>query len=333
MIRLSIQTRQALSRTTLPALVVISIALMLLGQADRRLADQARASVSDALAPAYAMLRTPVVGLRTGLDDGLGLFDLARENHRLRADNQRLLQWRAVALAALAENAALKANLHWLPDPAAHVVVARAVAETGGLYARAFLVNAGSRQGLHKGEVVMDAQGLVGRITETGPGSARVLLVTDLASRVPVMLEASHASAMLAGTNRQTPRLLYYPDDVHPEEGERVLTSSEAGAFPAGLPVGIVHYRGPGDPVVLPAADLARLDLVRIIDFGLAGIVPPDAPGHVAPGHLASRPVLPRATGMPSKPAAGLLPVGPGAGIGQGAASGSAGQPVAIGRG
>ncbi len=323
MIRLSIQARQSLSRATLPVLVVCSLALMLLGQADRRLALQARAGVSDALAPAYAVLRVPVAGFRSGLDEASGLFDLTAENHRLRADNRRLLQWREVALAATAENAALKASLRWLPDPAAHVATARAVAETGGLYARAFLVNAGSLQGLRKGEVVMDAQGLVGRITETGPRSARVLLVTDLASRVPVTLETSHASAMLAGTNRPSPRLLYYPDDVRPEEGERVLTSSEAGAFPAGLPVGVVHYRGPGDPVVLPAASLDRLDLVRIIDFGLSGIVPPDAPGHVAPR---------------IRPGAGLLlPADPAPHLGQGAASGGATgggpQAVPIGRG
>ena len=326
MIRLSIQTRHAVSRATLPVLVICSLALMLLGQADRRLVLQARAIVADALAPAYAAVRVPVLGLRAGAREAQGLFDLAAENHRLRTDNQRLLQWREVALAAVAENAALKASLHWLPDPAARVSTARVVAETGGIYARAFLVNAGSLAGLHKGEVVMDAQGLVGRITETGPRSARVLLVTDMASRVPVTLETSHAGAMLAGANRPAPRLLYYPDDVHPEEGERVLTSSEAGAFPAGLPVGVVHYRRPGDPVVLPAANLDRLDLVRIIDFGLSGIVPPDAPGHVAPR---------------TRPGAGLLPpADPGARIGPRAASGAAsaatpdpGQPVPIGRG
>nr|WP_321985643.1 rod shape-determining protein MreC [uncultured Lichenicoccus sp.] len=326
MIRLSIQTRQALSRTTLPVLVVWSLALMLLGQADRRLAVQARAVLADALAPAYSVLHVPVFGLRSGLGEARGLFDLARENHRLRAENRRLLQWRAVALAATAENAALKASLHWLPDPAAHVATARVVAETGGLYARAFLVNAGSLQGLHKGDVVMDAQGLVGRITETGSRSARVLLVTDIASRVPVMLEASHANAMLAGVNRSAPRLLYYPDDVRPEEGERVLTSSEAGAFPAGLPVGVVHYRGPGDPVVLPAADLDRLDLIRVVDFGLSAIAPPDAPGRVV-AH--------------ARPGAGLLlPADadphPGPRAASGPASGEApgaGQPVPIGRG
>ena len=160
-------------------------------------------------------------------------------------------------------------------------MTAQAVADTGGVYGRAVLLAAGTDQGLRKGAVAMDADGLVGRITEVGARSARVLLITDPTSRVPVMLESSHASAMLVGSNAPAPRLLYYPDDVRPEEGERVVTSSEANAFPAGLPVGSVHYLSPGKPVVLPAASLGQVDVLRIIDYDYSTAVPPEAPGHV----------------------------------------------------
>ena len=333
MIRLSIPVRQSLAKLTLPVLIAAAFGLMLLGKADAVLAERARMALADAMSPIYGVLAEPLANLRDGLGNLANVFNLASENTQLRQENETLRRWQSVALALDSENASLKANLHWLPDPAPSYVTARVVADAGGVYARAVLLSAGPNHSIVKGQVALDDRGLVGRVTEVGARSVRVLLITDINSRIPVMLESSRARAILVGTNGARPRLMYWPEGVQPLAGERVVTSAEADVFPAGLPVGIVHYRGPGDPVVLPAADLARLDLVRIIDFGLAGIVPPDAPGHVAPGHLASRPVLPRATGMPSKPAAGLLPVGPGAGIGQGAASGSAGQPVAIGRG
>ena len=290
MFRLSIQLRQALAKLTLPLLIGLACGVMLLGQVDRRLAEQARVAVADAVAPLYALLAGPIDDVRGLAREAGGLVALAGENERLRDENVRLRRWYEVAMALAAENATLKANLNWLPDPAPSFVTARAVADASGIYGRSILLSvapellsgpAGPR--IVKGMVAIDAGGLVGRVTEVGSRSARVMLIDDMTSRVPVMLESSHASAIVAGTNSASPRLTDYPEDVHPEEGERVVTSSVADAFPAGLPVGTVHYLGPNLPVVEPYADLDHVSMVRLFDYGLAGITAPEAPGHVAP--------------------------------------------------
>jgi rod shape-determining protein MreC len=281
MIRLSIQTRQVLSRLTLPVLVGLSCGLVMLSQVDPPLAARVRATLSDRLVPVCALFARPFNAVRTLRGRMEGVADLAAENRRLRDENHLLRQWYAAAMALAAENRTLKANLHWLAAPAPQFVTAHAVADTGGIYGRAVLLAAGTDQGLQKDAVALDADGLVGRVTEVGARSARVLLITDPTSRVPVTLEASHASAMLVGSNAPAPRLLYYPDDVRPEEGERVVTSSEANAYPAGLPVGSVHYLSPGEPIVLPAASLDHVDVLRILDVGRSTAAPPEAPGHV----------------------------------------------------
>ena len=123
------------------------------------------------------------------------------ENRRLREENERLRRWQAVALALDAENAALKANLHWIPDPAPSYVTARVVADAGGVYARAVLLSVGPEQRIAQGQIALDERGLVGRVTEVGARSARVLLITDMNSRIPVTLENSRARAILVGTN------------------------------------------------------------------------------------------------------------------------------------
>ena len=279
MLRLSIQARQALAKLTLPVLIAVSFSLMLLGKADTLIAERARTKLDDMLAPIYAALAEPLGGLRNATAAIGGLWDMRTENIRLREENQRLRQWQSVALALDAENQRLKANLHWIPDPAASFVTARVVADAGGLYAKAVLLALAPNHAIRKGEIALDERGLVGRVTEVGARSARVLLITDLNSRIPVVLEGSHAHAILIGTNAPRPRLIYWPEGSPPQEGERVVTSAEAAAFPADLPVGIVHFNASATPEVVPAAMLDRLEIVRIFDYGLGGLPPPEITG------------------------------------------------------
>jgi rod shape-determining protein MreC len=278
-IRLSIPVRQALARLTLPVLIAASFALMLLGKADAVLAERARMALADALAPLYGVIAEPVSSVRSAVDGMRELIHMRAENARLRQENERLRQWQSVALALDAENASLKADLHWIPDPTASYVTANVVADAGGVYARAVLLSTGPNHRVGKGQIALDDRGLVGRVTELGSRSARVLLITDINSRIPVILETSRGRAILVGTNGARPRLMYWPEGQAPVEGERVVTSAEANAFPAGLPVGAVHYTDRGVAEVVPAARLDRLEMVRIFDYGLRGVVAPEASG------------------------------------------------------
>jgi rod shape-determining protein MreC len=284
MIRLSIQARQALEKLTLPVLIVVSFGVMLLGKADAVLAERARMALADGLAPIYATLAGPLDQIRATVADATGLWDVRNENIHLREENDKLRRWQSIALALDAENQRLKASLHWIPDPAASFVTARVVADAGGVYAKAVLLSVGPNHGIKKGEIALDERGLIGRVTEVGSRTARVLLITDMNSRIPVILETSRAHAILVGTNGPQPRLLYWPEGIMPQEGERVVTSAEANAFPANLPVGTVHFNSNGSPDVEPAAMLQKLEVVRIFDYGLNGVTPPEPPPRPTPG-------------------------------------------------
>jgi rod shape-determining protein MreC len=281
MLRLSIQARQALARLTLPVLIAAAFGLMLLGKADTVLAERARMALADTLAPIYAALAEPLAGVRDTIANATDRWDIRADNARLREENERLRRWQSVALALDAENQRLKANLRWIPDPAPSYITARVVADAGGVYAKAVLLSVGPNHGIRKGEIALDERGLVGRVTEVGARTARVLLITDLNSRIPVILESSRAHAILIGTNGSRPRLVYWPEGIMPQEGERVVTSAEASAFPANLPIGIVHFTSANVPEVVPAALLDRLEVVRIFDYGLGGVVAPEAAGRL----------------------------------------------------
>ncbi|HUA78530.1 MAG TPA: rod shape-determining protein MreC [Acetobacteraceae bacterium] len=278
MIRLSISMREALEKLSLPVLMAAAIGLMLAGRVDERFTDRVRMALADALTPIYAGLTGPYARVRDAVGEIGYLWDLQAENGRLRAENAELRRWQAVAVALAAENARLKSQLHWIPDPAVPFITARAVADAGGLYDRAVLVAVTRGVGVHVGEIALDAHGLVGRVTEVGAESARVLLITDLNSRIPVRLMGTGANAIVAGTNGPDPELLYWPPGTTPTEGEQLVTSGVAGAFPPGLPVGVVHYGQGGTVEVIPMAKLDELCFLRLFDYELHGIVSPEAP-------------------------------------------------------
>lgn len=277
MIRLSIPIRQMLARLALPLLIAAAFGAMLLGKADTLLGERVRNALSDALVPVYAALAEPIQSVRNAVREVQELASLRSENSRLREENDRLRRWHASALALEAENTMLRRQLNYLPDAAPAFNTARVVADGGGTYARAVLLATGASHAIRKGQVALDERGFVGRVTEVGSRSARVLLATDMNSRIPVTLEGSRVRAMMVGTNGARPRLQHWGEGAAPTDGERVVTSAEAGAFPAGLPIGVIRFSASGTPEVELFAQLDRLDLVRLFDYGLRGILPPES--------------------------------------------------------
>ncbi len=277
MFRLSIPVRQALARLILPVLALLSFALILIGKADVVAEQYVRSKLGDVLAPLYGAVSEPIARVRQEISDATGLWSMRQQNQALRSENERLLRWQAVALALDAQNQQLKTMAHWNGEASESFVTVPVVADTGGTYARSVLISTGPNSPVSKGQIALDAGGLVGRVTETGSRSARILLITDLNSRVPVMLAGSRGHALMVGTNDDRPHLMYWEVGSAPKEGEQIVTSAEAGAYPAGLPVGLVHYTGPEQAEVIPDADLARLELVRVVDYATVAVPPPDA--------------------------------------------------------
>ncbi|HQT45727.1 MAG TPA: rod shape-determining protein MreC [Acidocella sp.] len=288
-------------------MLVFSLAVVLIGRADQSFSDRLRTDLDDLLAPAYAVISAPIEAAVHGTGAVANLLQLQAQNDQLRTENARLLQWQAVAMALEAQNNALKASLNYVPVPTPKFYSADVVADLGGVYTRSVLVTlppgeADPTQII--GAIAMDGRGVVGRVVEAGGRSARVLLINDMNSRIPVALGASGAPALMAGTNREDPSLIYWAPDHPPAEGDMVLTSAAGGAFPPGLPVGVVHYDAQNDPVVLPLADLGALRLLRLFSYpdSLPVLTPVAHVEHKsAPAHGASKTAPAAATPLAAK--------------------------------
>lgn len=252
---------------------MVTFALMLIGKADTIVIERARMAASDAVAPILQVMAEPAAVIAQFVSNVRQLAAIRQENANLREVNSRLLEWQAVAQKLENENRQLRGLLGTTYEPEAKSVSARVVADSGGAFVQSILITAGSRDGVAKGQAVVTGEGLVGRVTLSGFRSARVLLVTDINSRIPVRVGEAGDRAILTGENSNWPQLNYLGTKSAVVPGDRVVTSGDAGAFPPGLPVGRVIVADETMVLVEPFAARDRLQYVEVLDFGLSGIL------------------------------------------------------------
>jgi rod shape-determining protein MreC len=287
MIRPSPQMRAAIQRTTLPVLVLLAGAIIVLGKADQVLFDSLRTAVSDTVAPVLSAVAQPLNAASSVVDRVKLIVTTYQENVRLEGENEKLLHWQQAALNLDAENQELRSLLKAVPKTSVSYVTARVIANSGGAFVRMILINAGTEDHVGRGQAAITGEGLVGRLTEVGDRASRVLLINDLNSRIPVTIESTHVAAVLAGDNSERPRLLYLPSADAVKVGDRVVTSGEGGVFPPGLPVGVVAAVDSAGPRVEPYVEMSQLGYVMVVDYGLANALPQPLPMLAKPNRRA----------------------------------------------
>lgn len=265
-------------RFAFASLIVASVALMLIGKADIVLVERTRTLVADALAPILDVVSRPAGAIADVVENFRELANLRAENARLKAENQRLVQWQTVARRLEGENAILHEHLNVVSDPDPAFITARVVGDLGSAFGHSMLLNAGVRDGVRKGQAVLAGQTLIGYIAEVGERSARLLLLTDINAHIPVTIESTRSRAILTGDNDRRPRLSYLAGNATITPGDRVVTSASGAAFPPGLPIGTVVTAADGILRVEPFVHRHELEFVSVVDFGLGGIMPFEKP-------------------------------------------------------
>ena len=253
-------------RLLVGGLVLVLFAIFILWRIDSPRAERFRAALVDAVVPRMDWALVPVT--KTGeLIEGVQSYArLQQQNQDLRRELQQMKAWKEAALQLEQENAKLLDLNKVRLDPALTVVTGQVLSDSGSPFRQSVLLNVGAtRDGIKDGWAVTDGLGLVGRISGVGKNSSRVLLLTDSASRVPVTIQPSGQSAMLAGDNSALPVLdfIEVAEEVRP--GDRVVSSGDGGVFPAGLLVGSVVLARDGRLRLRLSADYERLEFLRVL--------------------------------------------------------------------
>jgi rod shape-determining protein MreC len=249
---------------------VVAVALML---SDRRETVQTgavgatRAMADMVDSPVGRAISAPGRWTEQGAGYVRDYFGAISENRRLRTENADLRQWRAAAIALEDTNARYRALLGFRTNPPIPMTAAHVILDARGPFADTRLADAGKERGIEVGNPVMSERGLVGRVIGVTNGASRILLLTDVASRTPVLIDRTDARAILTGDAGSTPRLDYLRGGDPIKDGDRILTSGDGGMIPRGLPVGTAVKGLDGAWRVRLDADETSIDFVRILLF------------------------------------------------------------------
>lgn len=271
-----------LRRILIAGLVFVLATIFLIWRIDSPRVERFRAAVIDRVVPNMDWALVPVtkfVGMVENFQSYASLYD---QNQELRRELQQMKSWKEAAVQLEQQNAKLLAQNQVRLDPKLTSVSGVVLADAGSPFRQSVLLNVGSRDGIVDGWATMDGLGLVGRISGVGQSTARVILLTDASSRIPVTIQPSGQKAMLVGDNSANPpvEFLESPEQVRP--GDRVISSGDGGVFPAGLLVGQVELGTDQRLRVRLAADYERLNFLRVLRSHPAeqiteagGLIPP----------------------------------------------------------
>ena len=266
-LRVALPIRAQAHRFGLVLLLATAFALMVFSRTEMFMIERLRADISDIFVPVMSMVSHPAQSVRKVAREMGHLVALHEQNIQLQEANSRLQRWQVVAHKLERENAGLRALMSYRPEPLASYISARVVGGSGSAFVRTLMLNAGAHDGVEKGRAVVDGNGMVGRVVEVGQRSARVLLLTDLNSRIPVVLGIDGYRAILAGDNSDTMHLELLSPKARIDVGMRVTTSGHSGQLPSGLAIGRVSSLQKGEVQVQSFVDFDRLEYVMVVDW------------------------------------------------------------------
>ena len=255
----------ALGRLMLGALVVMLLGLFLLWRIDSPRIERLRMEITDRVIPNFSAIMAPVTSAANILRSARSYTRIYQQNQELRRELQQMKAWKEAALQREQENARLLDLNNVRLDPKFTKITGVVLADSGSPFRQTVLLNVGRRDGIVDGWAAIDGIGLVGRIAGVGERTSRVILLTDTSSRIAVSIESNGQRAMIVGDNTSRPPLdfLEAPETVRP--GDRVVTSGDGGVFPSGLLVGQVTQTQSGRLRVRLAADMQRLEFLRVV--------------------------------------------------------------------
>lgn len=249
----------------------LSLLLLVLDHRDNHL-DAVRKAVGAAVHPLRVIVDAPVSAWRWVIDTTASNNELQLENARLNAE-RLLTQARLQRYLSLeAENARLRTMLEARAIVREQVRVAEILSVSSDPFRHLLVVDKGSVDNVYDGQAVIDADGIIGQVIETGVFSSQCMLISDPGHALPVEVNRNGLRTIARGTGEfDRLDLPFLPNNADIKPGDLLVTSGRGGAFPAGYPVAVVDTvtRIPQEPfasvTATPAASLNQVREIMLI--------------------------------------------------------------------
>ena len=245
--------------------IVVGLFLLVLSLVAPATFNGVRGAALDVTGPIASSLHE-VTATATGLVSGASdYWDAASQNGELKRERRAMLRRMIEAKAILQENGQLKAALQLREQTHDAIAAGRIVGSSFNSPRRFAILSVGSKDGVRVGMPVRAADGLVGRIIDTGALASRVLLVSDRANIVPARLLRGGMAVISQGRGDGT-------IDVRPLEvgrnpfkrGDIIITSGTGGLYPPLVPIARIVKLDDDGAVAIPLADPANISFAIV---------------------------------------------------------------------
>jgi len=247
---------------SLLALIIFSIFLIFLSNLNFVGIKYIKIGVNEATYRLSALVSFPEKKLNQTINFFSEYFNVYKENQNLKDQIIKLSSEKLNYIFLENENKKLK-ELIGDEQNLTDGVISKVLIDKDGKFLKSIILNKGTKDGVKIGMVVLENSYLVGQIIETNYTTSRAILISDLNSNIPVVLEPGNFQSILSGTGQDYGKIKYSKNKLPLDENMIVYTSGSGGNFRAGLPIGMLNNELEEFGVEF-FSDLSQLSYVKI---------------------------------------------------------------------
>jgi len=254
-------------RFSLLSLIFFSITLLILGSFNFKVTNYLKIGINEIVYRSSFIVSVPEKLFKDSYLKIQNHNKLYKENEKIKSELEILKAKDLINKFIILENQRLKKVVDdYLVK--SDTIIAKVLSDKGSPFLRSIIINKGSKHKINLGMVVMDRAYLVGKVVEVNYLSSRVLLLSDLNSKIPVIVEPNAVFSILSGTGKDHGTIQYSKkyEDI---KNESVIYTSGAGSlFKAGIPIGKINNNFLNQEKKIEFfSDFSQLRFVKVLSF------------------------------------------------------------------
>ena len=256
-------------RFSLIALIFFSIFIIVLGKYNFKGINFLKLSLKELVYRTTFIVSVPENFVISSYQTIHDHFSLYSNYENLKKDYESLKATKLNTDFLKSENEALKSKINDVSTQSSELL-AKVIIDKKSPFLRSVIVNRGSKDNVILGMAVLDEKFLVGKVVEVNYSTSRVLLLSDLNSKIPVSIEPNGVQSILSGSGSNFGEIQYIKEDYQLDSDFEIFTSGSGGIFRSGIPIGkTILNAGSGlDTIKVKFhSDFSQLRLVKIVSF------------------------------------------------------------------
>ena len=265
-IRSAFLSKSAQQRFSLLLLIFFSLILISLSKFNFKAIDYVRMSFKEIAYRSSFIVSIPEKYIKIGYYSFKDHLKLYKDYKNTKLELEILKSKELNNKYIIAENKRLKETIEEIKF-SNEDVYAKVLLDKDSPFLKSFIINKGSKQKIKLGMAVLDKGYLVGKIIEVNFSTSRVLLLTDLNSKIPVNIEPGGIQSIISGTGKEYGEIQYFKNQTNLSEGDIVYTSGAGGVFKSGIPIGKISLNQNKNIQINYFTDFSQLRFVKISLF------------------------------------------------------------------